>query len=119
MQMSKSKEENNNEPINTTENVEKESPNLVSNQQRSQGYIYSKGIENFNIIQDYHPKIPILDTSSSDLTQGTPPQIDISYPADHMQLPPFTRDEANSASHLYQSSLVIDCSSSLIQVIIH
>ena len=64
--------------------------------------------EDENFIQDYS-KFP-SDTSSSDLTQGTPAETGI---VDDLQAP-FASDEANSAANLY--SLGVDYSSNLIQV---
>lgn len=77
--------------------------------------IYSKGLignnsnnedSSFNKKYYINPKFQ-SDTSSSDLTQGTPTETGMA--------PNFTNyDEANSASHFYSSGL--DCSSTLIQV---
>ncbi|KAK4595064.1 hypothetical protein RGQ29_018709 [Quercus rubra] len=63
--------------------------------------------EDENFIQDYS-KFP-SDTSSSDLTQGTPAETGI---VDDLQAP-FASDEANSAANLY--SLGVDYPSNLIQ----
>lgn len=64
---------------------------------------------------DHHGQYPKFasDTSSSDLTQGTPTETAM---ADELQAPFATSDEANSASNLY--SLGVDCSPNLIQVCI-
>lgn len=75
-------------------------------------------IENLNQERhdhDHHDQYPkfVSDTSSSDLTQGTPAETAM---ADELQAPFATSDEANSASNLY--SLGVDCSPNLTQVCI-
>ncbi|KDP36447.1 hypothetical protein JCGZ_08577 [Jatropha curcas] len=63
--------------------------------------------ENLNI-NDYS-KFPISDTSSSDVTQGTPMETAL---ADDSQAP-FTSDEANSSANMY--SMGLDFASNLLQ----
>ena len=66
------------------------------------------GDENFE--QDY-PKFP-SETSSSDLTQGTPFEHGVT---DDLQSQFLHSDEANSSAHLYSLNMQY-CSSNLIQV---
>ncbi|GLT81320.1 hypothetical protein SLA2020_527110 [Shorea laevis] len=74
----------------------------------------SRGMEaeddiNFNM-NDYS-KFP-SDTSSSDVTQGTPNETNL---ADDIQPNPFTSDEANSSVNMYSLGVDMDFSSNLIQ----
>lgn len=68
------------------------------------------GDENFNN-NDFYPNKFVSETSSSDLTQGTPNENGVT---DDLQAPFASDNEANSAADLY--SLGIDCSSNLIEV---
>jgi hypothetical protein len=94
-------------------NLEKDSVSALDEQLLGDD---TSGFENFqgreaedeNFIHEYS-KFP-SDTSSSDLTQGTPAETGIQ---DDLQAP-FASDEANSAGNLY--SLGVDCPSTLFQV---
>lgn len=69
-----------------------------------------KDDENFNN-NDFYPNKFVSETSSSDLTQGTPNENGVT---DDLQAPFASDNEANSAADLY--SLGVDCSSNLIEV---
>ncbi|XP_015876065.2 NAC domain-containing protein 54 [Ziziphus jujuba] len=84
--------------------------------ENASGIEISRGIgnedDNLNTSNDVeYPKF-VSDTSSSDLTQGTP-TAETAMADDVNQAPVANSDEANSASNLY--SLGVDCSSNLIQ----
>lgn len=100
---------------NSTGKTEKESAAKVSESSTGTDQI-SRGTENEdenNFNNDYFPnKLFVSETSSSDLTQGTPTETGV---ADELQAPFASDNEANSAgAALY--SFGVDCSSNLIEV---
>ena len=100
---------------NSTGKTEKESAAKVSESSTGTDQI-SRGTENEdenNFNNDYFPnKLFVSETSSSDLTQGTPTETGV---ADELQAPFASDNEANSAgADLY--SFGVDCSSDLIEV---
>lgn len=121
MQIPKRKLEENNGKPNSAEidqDIQKEST-CVSNEHITGDHDGSGRINNEIYLNEdhniYYPNKFPSDTSSSDLTQGTPTETGM---VDDIQATPnFANcDEANSDTHLYSSGL--DCSSILIQVII-
>ncbi|PON49477.1 NAC domain containing protein [Parasponia andersonii] len=71
-----------------------------------------RGLENEdeNFCTDYYPNKFLSETSSSDLTQGTPTETGV---GEDFQAPFASDNEANSAADLY--SFGVDCSSNVVQ----